>query len=357
MLIKVEPLDTLFFRDGKPFTMGDDNWANGMLLPQPSVIYGALRSAYFSNHIADLNKAANTKDDPTRNLRIRCIYLFDKTKNIFYLPLPNDCVQKKIDSKENKTHILSIFKLEKIKSSCPSEYAPKGKEEVENINSAMINLELLQKYLECSEKTFSFLKMSDKIVIEAKLGIGINKKIGTSEDGKLYRIGMSRMDDMNLIIEFDGMNLPENGLMKLGGEGKAVHYEEFSYQKPDVSISIDERIDKRFKLYLSTPAIFKSGWIPEWLDNKDKIYETNNFKIKLLTVAIGKPISIGGFDIKNNKPKPMLKAVPAGSIYYFEILNGEFKKVYEEFNNRAISEYYQEQGYGVCFVGRIHEIL
>lgn len=352
----MESLDTLFFRDGKPFTMGDDNWANGMLLPQPSVIYGALRSAYFSNHIADLKKAANTDDDPTKNLRIRGIYLFDKTENIFYLPLPNDCVQKKIDSKENKTHVLSIVELDKIKSSCPSEYAPKGKEEVENVNSAMIDLELLQKYLESSEKTFSFLNMSDKILIESKLGIGINKKIGTSEDGKLYRIGMSRMNDMNLIIEFDGMNLPESGFMKLGGEGKAIHYEKFPYQKPDVSISIDEQSDKRFKLYLSTPAIFKNGWIPEWLNNKDMIYETNKLNIiKLLTVAIGKSISIGGFDIKSNKPKPMLKAVPAGSIYYFEILNGEFKKVYEEFNNKAISEYYPEQGYGVVFVGRIHE--
>lgn len=43
----MEAFDTLFFRDGKPFSMGDDVWANGVFPPYPSTLYGALRASYF----------------------------------------------------------------------------------------------------------------------------------------------------------------------------------------------------------------------------------------------------------------------------------------------------------------------
>ena len=49
MIIQIDPLDTLFFRNGKPFTMGEETWADAVFPPYPSVVYGALRSAYFSN--------------------------------------------------------------------------------------------------------------------------------------------------------------------------------------------------------------------------------------------------------------------------------------------------------------------
>jgi CRISPR-associated protein Cmr3 len=36
MEIKIQPLDTLFFRDGKPFEKGENTWADGMMLPNPT---------------------------------------------------------------------------------------------------------------------------------------------------------------------------------------------------------------------------------------------------------------------------------------------------------------------------------
>ncbi|HEC25711.1 MAG TPA: hypothetical protein ENI54_06865, partial [bacterium] len=64
MIVEIDALDTLFFRDGKPFTMAENRWADTVFPPFPSVIYGALRSAYFANHIEELGKA-KTDDDPT----------------------------------------------------------------------------------------------------------------------------------------------------------------------------------------------------------------------------------------------------------------------------------------------------
>ena len=42
---------------------------------------------------------------------------------------------------------------------------------------------------------------------------------------------------------------------------------------------------------------------------------------------MGKYTSIGGFDVERGRPKPMKRAVPAGSVYYFELLEGDLEKV------------------------------
>lgn len=350
MLIKIDPLDTLFFRDGKPFTMGDDNWANGIFPPHPSVIFGALRSAYFSHHIDDLINATGP-DDLTKKLHIRSIYFFDHKEDKIYLPLPMDCVENK-NEKKNEASILPHVNLNNIKTSCPTQYALKGTGEVETVNGGLITSDIFKKYLTNSERSFSFIKISDKISIEHKIGISIDKKSGTSEEGKLYRIGMNRLNDLSMLIEFDGLDLPASGFLKLGGEGRAVSYEIFSSEKFDLSFQINDNY-KLFKLYLLTPAIFTNGWLPEWIDEKTLVGDYHRLKLRLLTASIGKTIYIGGFDMKARKPKPMYKAVPSGSVYYLQLMEGEIQDVFKLLNQKAISDYYSEQGFGIAYVGGV----
>lgn len=360
MIIKIDALDTLFFRDGKPFTMGEDTWTNGIFPPFPSVIYGALRSSYFSHHLNELKKA-NNEDDPTRHLKIKGFYILADTT--VYLPLPNDCVRKK-GSKDDSGSVLTMheLKLKDIKSSCPAQYALKSekKEEVENVDGGLININSLKEYLKCAKGSFSsILKVADRVLPEPKIGIGISKETGTSEEGKLYRVDMRRLKDIGLLVdfEFEGFDLPEKGMMKmmkLGGEGKAVSYKQF--EPVDFSIDNFKFDENKFKLYLSTAAIFKNGWLPEWINEQTLIGKCKGLKLKLLTASIGKPVHIGGFDMKARKPKPMCKAVPAGSVYYFEIIKGDIQKAFEIFNQSAISEFYQEQGFGIAYVGGVKNV-
>ena len=358
-MIKIDPMDTLFFRDGKPFTMGEDTWASGIFPPYPSVIYGALRSAYFSDHINEFKKV-NERDDPTRNLKIKGIYFSEgNNKNNIYLPLPNDCVHKKGNA-EDRVTVLPMAELTGVKSSCPTQYVMKSKitEKVENVDGGLINLISLEEYLECTKDSFSsILKTAERILPEPKIGISINEETGTTEEGKLYRVDMRRLknkrgESLSVIIDFEGLNLPESGMMKLGGEGKAVSYHKLG--PIDLSIGnlgYDKNI---FKLYLSTPAIFRKGWLPEWVDEKNLVGEYQKLKLKLLTASLGKTISIGGFDMKARKPKPMHKAVPAGSVYYFEIVEGDIQQAFELLNQTAISDINPEQGFGIAYTGGVH---
>lgn len=359
MLIKLDPLDTLFFRDGKPFSMGEETWGNCIFPPSPSVIYGALRTAYFSNHI-DLLEKANTENDPTSNLVIKGIYLLDnlENNNILYLPLPLDLVQKKdVEPEfENAVHLLSLVEL-KLKSSCLTSYVLKGNQGVEAVDDGLISGKLLKEYLSCSGKNFSILRLSSRVITEPKIGIGLSGETHTADESKIYRVGMKRLKNLSLLVEFEGMSIPEKGLLKLGGEGKAASYEKISDQLTACDLPedyFDKNIEK-FKLYLSTPAIFHQGWLPSWIDMNSLEGKYKNSKFKLLTASIGKYQNLGGFDLKQKKPKSMWKVTPAGSVYYFKIIEGNFKEIFSLFNRQSISEENAKQGFGITFVGKVTE--
>ncbi len=101
-----------------------------------------------------------------------------------------------------------------------------------------------------------------------------------------------------------------------------------------------------------TQAIFENGWLPKDIDEEKFILENDKFKIKLVAASVGKYSLIGGYDMAKNEPKPMLKAVPAGSTYFFEILKGETKDIIRYFHLKSVSDKMQEEGYGISFVSK-----
>lgn len=83
LTLQIEPLDTLFFRDGKPFSMGDDNWADGVFPPAPSVIYGAIRSWLLAN--VDSINVDNIISE-TSDLKILDFYFLINGETVLSMP-------------------------------------------------------------------------------------------------------------------------------------------------------------------------------------------------------------------------------------------------------------------------------
>jgi len=360
MIIEIEALDTLFFRDGKPFSMGEEVWADGVFPPSPSVIYGALRSAYFANNSNELDRA-NESDDPTSNLEITSIYY--RFKNANYLPLPLDLVQIKSRSKGKKeseqTYKLISLACSQDKGFYSSLDMPailRYDKEVEAIEDGIIEWSDFGAYITGHTKDLECKKFGDLIKREPKIGIGRENSTHSADEGKIYRVGMQRLNGLTIVVEFEGLEIDKEGFLKFGGEGKAIFYK----QLDEVCMGNPKITGNIFKLYLSTPAIFKNGWIPGWLKedtSKDGIKSFGGIykgvTLKLLTAAIGKYTSIGGFDMKAGKPKPMRKAVPAGSVYYFEFEDCDGEKIIEIFNKKSISDFNRKEGFGIGFVGGV----
>lgn len=360
MNIRIRPLDTFFFRDGKPFSSGQETWADGVFPPSPSTLYGALRAIYFSHH-PDKFEQANTDKDPTLNLKIKGIFL--EIDEQLYLPLPSDCVV----TKEGNEHLLELVQNNHISNKRILRFITTiTPEEIikDNGNNVLVQKISYQRYLNGEKISKEHFKPhKDYLQSEPRIAFKKDDATGTIGEESLRRAGAQRFNEkdkekMNILIDvdFEESEVFQQGFMKLGGEGRTAYYETVDR---NTAIRPPEIENGYFKICLVTPALFKQGWLPDWI-NKELEGNLGNLKLRLLTAVVGKPILIGGFDMKKNKPKPMYKAVPAGSIYYFELLEGNMEEVFKIFHQQAISEILDSsnsiktahQGFGITYVGK-----
>jgi CRISPR-associated protein Cmr3 len=105
-------------------------------------------------------------------------------------------------------------------------------------------------------------------------------------------------------------------------------------------------------LYLATPTIFDQGWLPKWIDTSTLEGEYRGVKVKLIAATIPRYQTIGGWDVAHNKPKPTVRAVSAGSVYYF-ITSYSPDEILQAFHwqNLADNSSNAQIGYGLTLVG------
>jgi len=367
MWYKIEPFDTLFFRDGRPFTMGAETWANPIFPPYPSTLYGAIRTwlIFERGTLKDFERG-KFKDElgtPSEKGSLRIRGPFIALGDILYFPIPNDLLAKK-DKKDNKLFKIDLLEKPKILiSDYPLRQALINKSDFElDDPDGFIYLFSLKDYLTDSDLTnrkeiFNFTEKEDIFIQEKKTGIKRSRRTLSSKKGYLYRIPMIRLKrEASLFVEIEGLdNYPEGGLIQLGGESKIAKIGKYTGDPLEAlkgrTFKFEDRI---FKLYLATPAIFKNGWLPEWIDRENFEGKYNGINLKLIACSVGKYILIGGWDLARKRPKPMYKAVPAGSVYYFEILDDtQAEKVKETFHFKNISDINPKEGFGLSFIGEV----
>jgi len=374
--IIIDAFDTLFFRDGRPFSMGDETWADGFFPPPPSVVYGALRTGYFAQHIDEFTSAA-TDNDCTDDLVIRALFYRIIPGNNIYFPAPLDLVERtdktnaiKQQEANDKRYSVELLSLIPQNGGCSS--LDKGLQllksgnRVEPVDKGLMEIFDLKSYLNYGSQmksgfSFKIRKSSDYICSESKIGIGRDDQTRASGDtGKLYRVGMQRLASrggtsrLELGVVYDNLCLPDSGILRMGAEGKCVACRPGSMPEFDIS-ALRQSESRRFKLYLMTPGIFDNGWVADWM--LQGAYKGIDFE--LIGAASGRSMHLGGFDMKQGKPKPMRKAVPAGSVYYFELKNGKtvgecFDPLFEAFHFKSLAgqpSAKNKEGCGIALLG------
>ena len=351
--IKIEAIDTLFFRDGRPFSMGEETFATGIFPPPPSVLYGALRSAYASENEISLD---NIKTE-TEKIRINGINFnfFDTS----YFPLPLDLVKLKSENR-NKAKLLRISPKDSFISNLSEDnkFILWRAEHIENITNGMIDTTTFQDYLNGKLKDNWEYETTDELTTtEVKIGIGRTNETKQSEEGKLYRVAMRRMQPLNnenvnkrfsFIVDTNESNLSSFG--KLGGEAKGTVMQATTF---DNNLNVEYSEDKYFKIYFQTPTFFKNGSVPDL----EKYFP--NWKLEILTCAVGKSLHIGGFDMadKGGFPKTMMRAIPAGSVFYVKIQDDKTVKQLQEYIKENsifnLSDYRSEEGFGLFYIANL----
>lgn len=380
MNILIKPVDVLFFRDSKPFSRGSEHFTRSIFPPLPQTLYGALRTKAMETLGCDYMEFAKGRLILNNNELVEKsggMGVHEKELGTVYeqgtfklkgpFLLKDDTIYMKLPADVKKVNeeylILSPFSLEEIGITSDLDIL----ENYPHIQT-QFPVEDVEGYLSLSEFTRYLMgekiqkneaiKSSEIYDYELRTGIGVNSDTNITGEGLLYTIGFIRLNNgWSFYASAENLSaLPSAGLIKFGGDNRVCEYEKttedpFKYYTSKIGeIKKIVKNKKRFKLVLLTPAEFNEGWMPGGF-NENLELNFNGIKIKLITASVGRPENISGWDMAQKKAKPLRKLVPAGSVYYFEIIEGEVEKIFDTLNFKSLSDKNIHSGFGLTLIG------
>ncbi|MFH1930163.1 MAG: type III-B CRISPR module-associated Cmr3 family protein [Pseudomonadota bacterium] len=374
MWLFIQPNDTLFFRDGRPFDAGADVWTGILFPPYPPTCYGMLRTllvhlvsrhvdydAFFSNLPEKFKDFLGDASNPG-TLFIKGPFLGEKKADGIHLSItsPADLWKLEDENKKNKWYLLQPVR-NSLLTACSDLELPfhplgffhgidssklKPREGVIGWNDLNYYLagepdhgEL--KYLPAEEDIFwqeessTIIKRDDTTLTAQEHHLAHPSRIRMQADTDRFR-------EKGLLIHVGGLDNQEDFDMdeiaslfqslhtaRLGGECRTCLIERL----PVINLPVQEMINRisdtgRFRVILTSPAYFPGrGYYPDFLESTNGALPEGEWeiggqkkKMRLVSMATGKRLSrIGGWDLARGVPKKMIKAVPAGTVMFFEL--------------------------------------
>lgn len=172
----------------------------------------------------------------------------------------------------------------------------------------------------------------DLVRHEPRLGIARNQSVGTVIPGMLFQTDHLRLaEDVDFAIrvtlpaaaaELLQEDIANNPLQRFGGEGRMAA---LTAAVVDPAEALPVPGDSPSLLVLLTDMLPGPGAantpLPGFqatsVDGVDCwVGATDGIEFYVLSVASGKPRRVGGWDIRNNRPRPVQSYVPAGSCFF-----------------------------------------
>lgn len=327
----IEPLDILLLRGNKLFG-GPGSFGESLMPPWPSVIAGAIRSSILATDgkidIAAFAKGAQQHPElgtpqAPGSFAVTFFTLAKRSDNMIemlFLP-PADLVIIK-----NKKDNITIHRMKPqpkpdgILSSYPLSLVPVLAET--DRNKPVFGYWLTQagwkKYLAGEVPTADDLVEAATLwENDFRVGVGLEPGMRRAAKGRLFTMqAVSMCKNVGFLVGVTGAKVPDKGLLRLGGDGRAasIHGTDFTPQEPDYSSIARSR---RCRIVLTTPGIFPSGWKLPGMDSEETLH-IGNIKARVVSACIPRAEIISGWDIANGRPKPALRAAPTGSVYWLE---------------------------------------
>ena len=336
----VQAVDTLSIRGNKLFgdagSHGDCHFP-----PRPSVLSGAFRSVLWANNGHDVDAILNSAFSIASVFPARGN---SQGKLEIYLPLPADVVvtdegkilrqlePQAIDKRIFHSQISQLPMLPVLRQGKPSK-AESG---------WLLNQTGINTYLQGhSLTTAHVIRQSELWANESRIGIGLNRSSRTADEGKLFTVEHTAMmqkehwqhcenktpanNTVGLLVGIDGCNeLPDEGFIRLGGDGRAAQYS--SIAAPDIQ---QPSVKDKFKLVLLTPGLFNDGWLPDGvIEASGELWlKGDGFRAHLCCAAISRAEVVSGWDLVQWQPKTAERVAPAGSVYWFDQFEGNANKL------------------------------
>ena len=400
----IEPYDLLFFKDGRELQAGTEYTAEGVFPPMPSTVYGALRSktvteagGTFDLENFGLEDTSEGKQvgtlTSTGTLRIEdFIVAFKHEKEVIKLfPVPQNLLfpedqLNNSDSSSETLHPCQSCPLDKpdptpyFKTNLPdwfnlsTPFKPEGtvltpasgylgeKSFESYLKGELTNVHNNSYDLSSSEMSRSLVAAENLYRPEPRMHTALSNQTKSVQESKLFTIDYIRpQEGTGIIVDTNLDSSPFNTpYLRLGGESRPVNIKQIEtndFDKSAIISKIRKDPKQRFKLVLTTPAVFESGWIPDGIDpdTGKGVLPGTQLHIQLLGATLPRYTNISGWDLSKNRPKPAQRGVQAGSVYFFQLLEGQVEELVDvAFGKSIISDNeFNKQGFGITYTGAI----
>jgi CRISPR-associated protein Cmr3 len=361
--ICLEPLDVLFFRDGRPFTGSERSVSS---LPLPQTLAGTIRTALL--RIASCNfgrlkqeveggrsfdKAVEGSCSREQHwigqLAVRGPWLArrgNETDNFdVFVPVPASLHQEK-HRQSRRLHRLIPLPTGQLPGWNPSQDQqglralwlkhPSPTEPA----AGYLTPRGLVRFLGDEEVTSEDIVAPDELFgLDYRTGIGISPDRLVAEESQIFGRGfLALRKNVFLYAEVEApSDAPVEALLDqvksltLGGEGRHATLERSS--KPFTWPTQPLKGNQKPLIVLATPCPFQAGWEPQSLNGR------------LVAAAVPGSIAYSGWDLARGGPKPTRFAVPAGSVYFLESLPDHWAR------SLAENDEERRQGWGCCLTG------
>lgn len=355
----VRPTDSLFIRGNLAFGESGEHGASN-LPPPPSLFAGAFRSAILGrapeelNHFAQHGRCRDQKfaaclGTPARPGAFRVTWLSlagqsgdQSDTSEALVPLPSDvlafCSEESVLPEFIPLKPRALPKRVEASGALPLHATLHSGKQEKPKNGFYLRQGGLAQYLAGKPVTAAEAVSTDHLYKrDPRLGIGLDSDSRSVQEGLIYTTEGFTLtpraagknppfDTTGFLVGLDGVDglLPEQGLLRLGGDGRSAEYRLMEFTPPAASLEHIAQ-SRRFRLVTHTPTLSAGGWLPPQVTHRgDEYYLSGEgFSARLASAALGRREIISGWDLYNWKPKDAQAAIPAGSVYWFDRLEGD----------------------------------
>ena len=350
---ELDPLDTLFFRDGRPFAAGETGQmeVEGNFPPPPSTVAGALRAELArslgwdgSSDGWDLVAGQLGRGLNLGGLEFFGPYLLKGTDML--LPAPLALVQED----QANGAISRLTPGDRIDSDLGPARFPSRKEpgKAEPLSKAWLTLTGMQEFLAGGLPKTDQVIMSDQLFQrERRVGIRRDDQSRTTGEDSLYQTAHYRPQrGVKIAAGLSGWEGELGQLLTLGGESRmswAVALPGGLAMPGPVELVPDPDGKVHYLIYLLTPTNVDGGRKP----NEPLAEEVPG---TVISACIDRPWLIGGWDSAKNKPLPLQTYYRAGTVFFMEAQAGEIDQIQRLHRGKIGSN--QPFGFGQILIGK-----
>lgn len=369
-MLEITCRDPIVSRDGRPFGAGQGNRMRSLDWPLPSMLAGSLRTALGKSAKRDFSV-----EDAQDLLQVEVAGPFPQVDRCLYFPAPQDCVvhpergalraaPQSLEAGGGDWPVTGLQPVNLTDEQAHEDFKP---EEA----PAWWPNDRFAAWLAGDDIVFdeSFLRAAE---IEQRTHVRIDPDAGAAEESQLFTtaalalthlrrnreqkggagsIISDRTADaaeqhahppgyadvvLSARVRADGwcrdVTAKLDALHPLGGERRLAHWKAGAEANAWNCLNkLREAVAaaRHIRMVLATPAVFRDGWKPGWLDSNlvgAPPGANATSRLRLVGVSIQRWRAVSGWSLaalpgQPRGPKPVKRMVPAGGVYFFECVD------------------------------------